>query len=109
MESGSGSYDPLRDPKRKAASSDVGWKYAYYADDQRKTIRCGLCPQLIKGGGITRLKQHLVGGYGDIIKCPNTTEEIRQEIDKAMVPKKKPSFDEPDDDDVVEVTEESAA
>jgi hypothetical protein len=30
------------------------------------------------------LKQHLAGGYGDIVKCPNTTREIAKEMNEAL-------------------------
>jgi hypothetical protein len=42
-----------------------------------------LCPKQIKGG-IKRLKQHLAGGYGDIVKCPNTTRDIAKEMNEAL-------------------------
>jgi hypothetical protein len=40
-------------------------------------------PKQIKGG-IKRVKQHIGGGYGDIIKCPNTTREIAKEMNEAL-------------------------
>jgi hypothetical protein len=43
-----------------------------------------LCaPKQIKGG-IKRVKQHLASGYGDIVKCPNTTREIAKEMNEAL-------------------------
>jgi hypothetical protein len=40
-------------------------------------------PKQIKGG-IKRVKQHLTGGYGDIVKCPNTTREIAKEMNEVL-------------------------
>jgi hypothetical protein len=60
------SYDPLKDQSRRPKSNDPEWKYAYYVETgKRELIQCALCPKQIKGG-IKRVKQHLVGGYGDI-------------------------------------------
>jgi hypothetical protein len=30
------------------------------------------------------VKQHLASGYGDIVKCPNTTREIAKEMNEAL-------------------------
>jgi len=73
-------YDPLKDPRRTPNSDDPGWKYAYYVEPgKRELIQSSLCPRRITGG-ISRVKQHLVGGYKDIIKCPNTTTAIAKEL-----------------------------
>jgi hypothetical protein len=78
------SYDPLKDQSRRPKSNDPGWKYAYYVEaGKRELIQCALCPKQIKGG-IKRVKQHLAGGYGDIVKCPNTTREISKEMNEAL-------------------------
>jgi hypothetical protein len=61
--------------------------------------------------GIKRFKQHLAGGYGDIILCPKVSTEIRKEM-KAYLQKKRrrPLFldgveeeDGEPEDEVVEV------
>jgi hypothetical protein len=78
------SYDPLKDQSRRPKSNDPRWKYTYYVEaGKRELIQCALCPKQIKGG-IKRLKQHLAGGYGDIVKCPNTTREIAKEMNEAL-------------------------
>ncbi|WOL07465.1 hypothetical protein Cni_G16206 [Canna indica] len=41
-----------------------------------------------RGGGITRLKQHLAGGYGDIVNCPKVPPEFRKMF-KAQLNNKK--------------------
>jgi hypothetical protein len=46
-------------------------------------IQCALCPRQIKGGFL-RVKKHLVGGYKDILKCPNTTTAIARELKAAL-------------------------
>ncbi|KAL6563638.1 hypothetical protein OROGR_002597 [Orobanche gracilis] len=65
-----------KDPKRKAKSKDPGWKYAFYPNlGNKDVVKCVLCGNE-NHGGINRLKQHLIGGYPDIHKCPKTTREI---------------------------------
>jgi hypothetical protein len=80
-------------------------------------IQCALCPRQIKGG-ILRVKKHLVGGYKDILKCPNTTTAIVRELKAALDEGKRGRpkgqyFDEVEsheneDDDVVEVIRSSS-
>ncbi|XP_042488693.1 uncharacterized protein LOC122068842 [Macadamia integrifolia] len=90
-------YDPSKDPTRKAKSKDPGWKYGYWPDlNDKNLVRCTLCGKDAKGG-IKRLKQHLIGGYGDISKCPKTTAAIAREMHEAIMrnQKRKPDvFDE---------------
>jgi hypothetical protein len=50
-------------------------------------VTCILCGNEASGG-IKRLKQHLAGGYRDIILCPKVNTEIRKEI-KAYLQKKR--------------------
>ncbi|KAL6565628.1 hypothetical protein OROHE_004683 [Orobanche hederae] len=65
-----------KDPKRKAKSKDPGWKYAFYPNlGNKDVVKCVLCGNE-NHGGINRFKQHLIGGYPDIHKCPKTSREI---------------------------------
>jgi len=62
------------------ASSDPGWKYAYWPNlCNRDVVTCTLCGHSFYGG-IKRLKQHLAGGFGDTKKCTMTTTAIRKEM-----------------------------
>jgi hypothetical protein len=40
------------------------------------------------------VKQHLASGYGDIVKCPNTTREIAKEMNQVLeqLPKETKQF-----------------
>ena len=40
-------------------------------------------------GGIKRFKQHLAGGYGDIILCPKVSTEIRKEMEAYLQKKRR--------------------
>src|SRR6266540_6970269 len=73
-------YNPSTDPKWKLKSKDPGWKYGYWPEiGNRDKVMCNLCNTATKGG-IKRLKEHLAGGYSDVVMCPNTTSEIRKEM-----------------------------
>jgi hypothetical protein len=73
-------YDPAKDPKRKAKSKDPTWKYCYWPDLNKKdVVKCILYSKIVHAG-VRRLKQHLVGGHGDVAKCPKTTSSINKEV-----------------------------
>ncbi|XP_042476322.1 uncharacterized protein LOC122058015 [Macadamia integrifolia] len=92
-------YDPSKDPKRKAKSNDPGWKYGYWPElADKNLVRCNLCKKDIKGG-IKRLKQHLVGGYGDVAMCNKTTAMIAAEMHAALMRNKKKKLEVLDNDD----------
>ena len=63
------SIDPVlaSDKSRKAKSNDPGWKYAWWPNVTNKDlVQCFLCGHKNKGG-IKRLKQHLIGGFRDVV------------------------------------------
>ncbi|XP_042425838.1 uncharacterized protein LOC122013664 [Zingiber officinale] len=41
-----------------------------------------------RGGGVTRLKQHLAGGYPDVSNCPKVSEEVRRTMKDELDGKK---------------------
>ena len=45
----------------------------------KNPIQCLLCAHVSKGG-IKRQKEHLIGGFGDVTKCPKTTKVISKEM-----------------------------
>ncbi|KAF8404430.1 hypothetical protein HHK36_009315 [Tetracentron sinense] len=44
---------------------DVGWKHGWCIDGNKQKAVCNYCGHRILGGGVARLKQHLVGGYSN--------------------------------------------
>ncbi|RLM69691.1 uncharacterized protein C2845_PM17G09330 [Panicum miliaceum] len=104
--------DPKTDPNRKLAkSNDPGWKYGFWPTiGNRDVVQCCLCDRRITGG-ITRLKEHLVGGYGDVQKCVKTTTTIAREMQDAMKKKRPLVLDDEGEqqgeDNVIVLTEES--
>ncbi|XP_040383082.1 uncharacterized protein LOC102714944 [Oryza brachyantha] len=74
-------YDPMKDPKQRPTNSnDPAWQYGYWTTiGNRDFVTCNLRGKVTKGGA-TRLKQHLAGGYADILVCSKTTEALRQQM-----------------------------
>jgi hypothetical protein len=103
--SGTAEYDPKTDPKRKARSGDPRWKYGFWPElGNRDLVECILCGTQVKSG-IKRLKEHLVGGYGDALKCEKTTTAIAAEMEAALVQGRRRALNLDDDDDGVQVVE----
>ena len=104
--SGTAEYDPRTDPKRKARSGDPRWKYGFWPEiGNRDLVECILCGTQVKSG-IKRLKEHLVGGYRDALKCEKTTTAIAAEMEAALVQgRRRRALNLDDDDDGVQVVE----
>ncbi|CAN6362710.1 unnamed protein product [Urochloa humidicola] len=112
-------YDPKTDPKRRPANAkDPGWEFGYWEDpSDRDKVTCKLCNKRVPGG-IRRFKQHLAGGYGDVLLCPRSTTELRKRMKDYLDNNKRrrPLFlddenqeEEGEDDEVVEVQQEEAS
>ncbi|XP_038989941.1 uncharacterized protein LOC120113223 [Phoenix dactylifera] len=69
------------EPSRKTnpAKRDIGWSYGRRlgSEGQRHQFQCKFCDKVFKGGGVTRLKQHLAGNSGEVATCRNCPNEIR--------------------------------
>nr|XP_016466724.1 PREDICTED: uncharacterized protein LOC107789427 isoform X1 [Nicotiana tabacum] len=65
--------------------NDIAWNYAIQGSS-RSAIKCVFCEKTYHGG-ITRHKQHLIGGFKNIVQCPLCPPEVREEV-KAFVDKK---------------------
>ena len=110
-------YDPKKDPKRRAKSKDPGWKYSYWPTEDKNTVECLLCGKVMSSG-IKRAKQHLLGGYGDVLVCEKTTTLIQKEM-QAWIDKKRRKMpvevddsgeeEEGGDDEVQEVVVQQAS
>jgi hypothetical protein len=61
-------YDPRTDPKRKAKSSDPGWKYGFWPQiGNRDLVECSLCGVRVNSG-IKRLKEHIAEMEETLVK-----------------------------------------
>ena len=66
--------------EKKKRVRDIGWNYGEQIGYNRQHVMCNFCKKIMRGGGVSRLKQHLAGGNPNVErcnKCPN-------EISKAM-------------------------
>ncbi|KAK8533909.1 hypothetical protein V6N12_047311 [Hibiscus sabdariffa] len=69
-----GSSTPL-DPARKYGKPDPL---------NRNNFLCNFCSKITKGGAY-RMKQHLVGGFKNVTKCPQCSEHVREEVKNFML------------------------
>jgi hypothetical protein len=63
-------------PNRRIHHGTIVIDWIWTKKDVVKSIFCGK----IVHAGVRRLKQHLVGGHGDVAKCPKTTLAISKEM-----------------------------
>ncbi|KAF3606450.1 hypothetical protein DY000_02049282 [Brassica cretica] len=57
---------------------DSAWKHCeVYKYGDRVQMRCLYCKKMFKGGGITRVKEHLAGKKGQGTICDQVPEEVR--------------------------------
>ncbi|KAK9018261.1 hypothetical protein V6N11_001239 [Hibiscus sabdariffa] len=77
MESGSTGSSTQIDPARKYGKPDPL---------NRNNFLCNFCSKITKGGAY-RMKQHLVGGFKNVTKCPQCPEHIREEVKNFMLKK----------------------
>ncbi|PWA66120.1 hypothetical protein CTI12_AA329680 [Artemisia annua] len=67
--------DPLR-PK----SNDPGWNHNVWAyKGNRVAVRCNYCG-FVSNGGISRAKQHQIGGNRNVNNCQKVPDEARAEL-----------------------------
>ncbi|KAM0837483.1 hypothetical protein ACQ4PT_061605 [Festuca glaucescens] len=50
----------------------------------KKWIRCMYCNEVLKGGGIHRLKLHLAGEKGEVKQCTHVSVEVRHEMQQSV-------------------------
>ncbi|MQL89735.1 hypothetical protein Taro_022319 [Colocasia esculenta] len=66
---------------------DPGWAHGTLLDARQKKVKYNWCSKEMFGG-IYRLKQHLAGIAGNVLKCPSCPHEVRNEIKTYMKGKK---------------------
>ncbi|XP_021836188.2 uncharacterized protein [Spinacia oleracea] len=92
----SGAYEPAK-------------KYGKPDPNNKNNWTCIFCGKVTKGG-VYRLKQHLVGGFRNALKCPSCPEHVREKVKDFMIKKAQdkansqmmpniPQFDHGVDDD----------
>jgi hypothetical protein len=63
---------------------DSAWRHGKPMDNNRFGSICNYCGQVMKSGGVSRLKEHLAGGHKNVKDCPNVPREVRQEMMDAL-------------------------
>ena len=48
-------------------------------------FKCFYCFKKVKGGGVTRLKEHLTGATGNVVDCPNVPAYIKDLMSSELV------------------------
>ncbi|XP_026378104.1 uncharacterized protein LOC113272493 [Papaver somniferum] len=62
-------------------TKDPAWEWGERQDlANQSIITCLLCKKLIRGGGITRLKEHLLHIKGNVSSCPNVSIDIMNKV-----------------------------
>lgn len=65
---------------------DPARKYGKPEPNNKNNWHCSFCGKVSKGGAC-RMKQHLVGGFRNVTKCPSCPEHIREEVKEFMIKK----------------------
>ncbi len=68
------------DEKRVARSEDPGWLHGHVVNNDKQKTECKYCGKRMMSGGITRLKQHLVGGYSNVSRCKSCPTVVRDQM-----------------------------
>ena len=64
------------DPESKQQKDlDIGWRFEKMGKDWHQW-KCNYYGLENRGGGVIWLKQHLVGGFSDVKKCPKVPAEV---------------------------------
>ncbi|KAJ9169732.1 hypothetical protein P3X46_017890 [Hevea brasiliensis] len=76
---------------RSSASSrrtDPGWAHVIQvSENNTNDLQCMYCMKVYKGG-INRIKQHLAGGYENVIRCPKCPEDVRNQMQEFIAKKR---------------------
>ncbi|KAA8536789.1 hypothetical protein F0562_029267 [Nyssa sinensis] len=76
-------------PPEKKRKHDIGWSYGEQIGDNRQHVQCNFCHKIMKGGGVSRLKQHLAGGFSNVEKCDKCPSEVPKAMRKYLYRNKK--------------------
>lgn len=79
--SSSGSAPQAKKSRKNAAGArlDLAWKYGVEVDAAAKKVKCKFC-NVVRAGGIYRLKHHLACTHNNVEVCPQVPEEVRTEM-----------------------------
>ncbi|KAF7152905.1 hypothetical protein RHSIM_Rhsim01G0083600 [Rhododendron simsii] len=67
-----------------AKSDDPAWAYGKLVLGKKNNTICLFCNKQLKGGGITRLKQHLAGVKGEVEACKNVPMDVKWQMNQTL-------------------------
>ncbi|KAL3633296.1 hypothetical protein CASFOL_022823 [Castilleja foliolosa] len=75
----------VNDTSSKGKPKDPGWDHCHYVDPKNRQlgIKCNYCDKVTKGG-VSRAKEHLVGGYRNVHACKNAPGIVKEELKKLL-------------------------
>ena len=82
----SSGQDSTTNSQSTRSKIDPTWEHVSkerYANG-RKSLICLHCKKIAKGGGIHRMKQHLVGVKGDICPCKSVPPNVRFRMENSF-------------------------
>ena len=69
--------DPISQPaEKKKRQRDIGWKHGEQVGENRQHVQCNYCHKIMKGSGVSHLKQHLARGFPNVEKCDKCPSDI---------------------------------
>ncbi|XP_058108113.1 uncharacterized protein LOC131251440 [Magnolia sinica] len=68
----------------KGGARDIGWKHVRPVEGNKYGAICNYCGHVIRSGGVSRLKEHLAGGYKNVKDCPSVTRPVREEMRRVL-------------------------
>ncbi|XXG77329.1 hypothetical protein AAC387_Pa08g1502 [Persea americana] len=80
---------PISSAAASIRSDDPAWAYGSVDPTNNKHVICRFCNKVIKGGRITRLKEHLGGVKGDIAPCKNVPGDVKWQMERVVLEGKK--------------------
>ncbi|MCL7031693.1 hypothetical protein MKW94_008692 [Papaver nudicaule] len=79
----------LERQKKQNKLEENGWAHGTENENGEK-VRCEWCDRVIDEGGVSALKQHLAGLYGNIPACENVPKDVREKLLQSLSCKGRP-------------------
>ncbi|KAJ7964422.1 HAT transposon superfamily [Quillaja saponaria] len=67
-----------------AKSDDPAWSHGRVVVGLKNSVICTYCDKHLRGGGITRLKQHLAGVTGQVGACKNVPTKVKWQMKQLL-------------------------
>ena len=73
-------------PQSIRQKTDPAWPYVTMAQSnhEKRFLICNFCEKFIKGGGINRMKMHLVGQSGHVVRCKKVPNDVCFQMNESL-------------------------